>query len=309
VINFRYHVVSLTAVFLALAIGLVLGTAALNGPVADNLSNQVSGLRESNGQLRGQVDELQTRAASQDEFVRTIAPTLLTGRLTGRSVIVLSTPGADTGDRDDVVKQLQTAGATVTGRARLTDDFIDPARDDALQDLATRVVPAGVTTLPNNGVGVETASALLAAVLVSGQTTVTSASRTSVLAAFTGLGVLTLDGEVSASAPAVVVITGSPSTGSGSGERNNAVLALIRQFDKAAAQIVVSAPNASGSGSAIGAIRDDDALTKSISTVDGVGLAEGQVATALALAEQFDGKSGQYGTGDGATARIPTLAK
>jgi len=34
VINFRYHVVSLTAVFLALAIGLVVGTAALNGPVA-----------------------------------------------------------------------------------------------------------------------------------------------------------------------------------------------------------------------------------------------------------------------------------
>ena len=41
-INFRYHVVSLTAVFLALAIGLVVGTAALNGPVADSLRGQVS---------------------------------------------------------------------------------------------------------------------------------------------------------------------------------------------------------------------------------------------------------------------------
>ena len=36
-INFRYHVVSLTAVVLALAIGLVVGTAALNGPVVDTL--------------------------------------------------------------------------------------------------------------------------------------------------------------------------------------------------------------------------------------------------------------------------------
>ena len=47
-INFRYHVVSLTAVFLALAIGLVVGTAALNGPVADTLSDQVD--RAAQGQ-------------------------------------------------------------------------------------------------------------------------------------------------------------------------------------------------------------------------------------------------------------------
>lgn len=41
-INFRYHVVSLTAVFFALAIGLVVGTAALNGPVADSLRDVVT---------------------------------------------------------------------------------------------------------------------------------------------------------------------------------------------------------------------------------------------------------------------------
>ena len=57
-INFRYHVVSLTAVFLALAVGLVLGTAALNGTVQNQISEQVNGLRNSNGQLRDQVEEL-----------------------------------------------------------------------------------------------------------------------------------------------------------------------------------------------------------------------------------------------------------
>ena len=45
-INFRYHVVSLTAVFLALAIGLVVGTAALNGPAADALNDQVDALSQ-----------------------------------------------------------------------------------------------------------------------------------------------------------------------------------------------------------------------------------------------------------------------
>ena len=59
-INFRYHVVSLTAVFLALAIGLVVGTAALNGPVADSLNNQVTSLRKDNTQLRDTVSSALT---------------------------------------------------------------------------------------------------------------------------------------------------------------------------------------------------------------------------------------------------------
>ena len=45
-INFRYHVVSLTAVFLALALGLVVGTAALNGPLSDSLRDQVTAAAE-----------------------------------------------------------------------------------------------------------------------------------------------------------------------------------------------------------------------------------------------------------------------
>ena len=56
-INFRYHVVSLTAVFLALAIGLVVGTAALNGPVADSLKDQVQGLNRDNSNLREQQNQ------------------------------------------------------------------------------------------------------------------------------------------------------------------------------------------------------------------------------------------------------------
>ena len=57
-INFRYHVVSLTAVFLALAIGLVVGTAALNGPVADSLKDQVSALSKDNSNFRAQANQV-----------------------------------------------------------------------------------------------------------------------------------------------------------------------------------------------------------------------------------------------------------
>ena len=57
-INFRYHVVSLAAVFIALAIGLVVGTAAFNGPAADALDDQVAAMRSDNNKLRDEVEHL-----------------------------------------------------------------------------------------------------------------------------------------------------------------------------------------------------------------------------------------------------------
>ncbi|MFN2523414.1 MAG: copper transporter, partial [Mycobacteriales bacterium] len=37
IIDFRYHLVSIIAVFLALALGIVVGTTALNGGIVDTL--------------------------------------------------------------------------------------------------------------------------------------------------------------------------------------------------------------------------------------------------------------------------------
>lgn len=306
-INFRYHVVSLTAVFLALAVGLILGTAALNGPVVDKISSQVSGLRNTNGQLRDQVDELQARAASQNEFVQEAAPTLLAGRLAGRSVLVVCGPSVESDDRDQTVKMLKTAGATVTGQVSLRKEFLDPTQDDALQDLAARVTPAGVTTLPNDGVGVETAGALLATVLLANKAPITEANRTTILAGYVSLGVIDVEGRLSTPPTAVVMITGAPDTGDNADDRNSALLAVVRQFDVLAAQMVLAGPTAAGAGNPVAAVRADGTLAKTISTVDGISLAEGQVATAMALAEQFSGQAGHYGTGKAATARIPSL--
>ena len=67
-INFRYHVVSLTAVFLALAIGLVVGTAALNGPVADSLKDQVTALSKDNSNFRDQANQYRDELNRAQDF-------------------------------------------------------------------------------------------------------------------------------------------------------------------------------------------------------------------------------------------------
>lgn len=304
-INFRYHVVSLTSVFLALAIGLVLGTAALNGPVLDNLNDQLSDLRKSNGQFRDRIDELEKAADSNGEFLNEVAVSTLSGLMTGKSVVIVQGPGADTKAREGVIAMLANGGATVTGNVALTNDFTDPDRDDSLHDLASHSVVPGVD-LPESGEGVVTASALLGRVLLKGSD-VSDSDRATVLQAFLEAGFITQEGRIEAAADGVVFLLGPAATDRDADARNKATVAIADQLADATPAAVASAPSAGDDGDPLVEIRDNDGLSNKLSTVDGVTTVTGQFVTAMAMVQQFAGGSGAYGTGEGADARAPII--
>ncbi|MFF0123728.1 copper transporter [Micromonospora arida] len=307
-INFRYHVVSLTAVFLALAIGLVVGTAALNGPVADSLKEQVTGLRKDNQQWRQTVSNMEKQLALEEEFAEETSQLLLPGTLTARRVAVLSLPnGRD--HTGNVLKKLQQAGATITGQVDLQDKFINPDNNSNLLELAvTAARPTAQTTgLPGNGHGVETSSALLASVLLDrpqGVAPVSDADRRAVLAAYNNAGYLTTDSnKVTASAEAVVVVSGQPYVDKDSDKRDESVVKIAEQFDRTGA--IVVAGNGSVGGNLVGVVRGDPVLAQTISTVDNANTVQGQVVTTLALVQQLtEKKAGQYGVGDNAASGL-----
>jgi hypothetical protein len=300
VINFRYHVVSLTAIFLALAIGLVVGTAASNGPLADSLSDQVDNIHKQNGQLRDTVEELNKEVNAQEKAWTSAAAMLLPGRLAGRRVLVVSMRSSAK-YVDHVGQLLTSAGAKVTNRMVIEDPFTDPTSNDKLLDLALKAAPSGVQgVLPNHSNGVETSTALLAAVLVA--TAEVEGARTAVTA-YQSQGFVEASGDFTA-AEAVVFIAGSPYTQDSAAKRNAAVLTMMQRFDNAG-KLVVATPSAAGDGNVVRAVRDDPNLVKTASTVDNVATELGQLVTALALAEQFDGRTGHYGNGSGATGAMP----
>ncbi|GIG62856.1 hypothetical protein Lfu02_72280 [Longispora fulva] len=307
-INFRYHVVSMTAVFLALAIGLVLGTTALNGPVADSLSDQVSSLSKKNENLRDQVGHLEEELKKQEQFVEELAPTVLTGKLAGRRVLVVDISGAKAEQVDGVRRMLEIAGAKVTGRISITDEFTNPAKNSLLVDQVSKVLPKEITDPLSSAYGAESAAALLAAVLLDHSPVVPKEARSTVLSAFSTNRFITVTGEVSETAEAVVLISGPPSTDREASKRNDAVVDVAAQFDKPA-PIVVAAPNASGDGNVIGVLRGDPALSKSVSTVDNVSGAVGQLVTVMALVEQLGGHAGHYGIAGGASGLLPKSEK
>ncbi|SBT40286.1 copper transporter [Micromonospora narathiwatensis] len=312
-INFRYHVVSLTAVFLALAIGLVVGTAALNGPVADSLKETVNGLRKDNQQMRQTVNSLQKQLDMEEEFAAEMAQVVLPGKLAGRRVLVVDLPSGRE-HTEGVVKMLQLGGANVTGQIDIQDKFINPdntTNNNLLELAVTAPRPNSVSTtsLPGNGHGVETSTALLASVLLDrpqGSPPVSEADRRAVLQAYSNAGYLTAQDKVSGPAEAVVLVSGQPYVDKDSAKKDESVVKIAEQFDRDGA-IVVGGMGSAG-GNVVAVVRGDPVLSQSISTVDNANTRQGQVVTALALVQQLtEKKAGQYGVGDNAASLVPKL--
>lgn len=308
-INFRYHVVSLTAVFLALAIGLVMGTAALNGPAANELNNNVKALSAQNQNYRAQVNQLEADANKQEQFANQIAPVTLEDRLAGHQVVVVYMQGASS-YVPDVVQMLGLSRAKVTGQVALLDSVADPTNSERLLDLANQTAPTGLGSLPSlpaNSNGVETASYLLASVLLTHPAPVGSDTVRTVLKAFTEAQFIKVAGDgITGPADAVVLIAADPYTGGQGDGKNASMLTLADQFDKVG-RLVITANGAAGAGNLVAAVRSDPTLSKTISTVDTLATPQGQITTVLALVEQIvQHKAGQYGLDAGAAALVPS---
>ena len=307
-INFRYHVVSLTAVFLALAIGLVVGTAALNGPVADTLKDRVDALSKDNSNYREQANQYREELNRTQEFATQVSPALLNGKLASRKILVLVLPsGQDYAD--GVTAMLTVAGAKITGTVTVQDKFFDPATGFELLDLADKASQPTVPAdgLPVNSDGVETSSALLSVALLQQGQPVAPADLTAVLAAYTEPGYLNVSDEIVPGAEATVVVSGLPPVDRDAAKKNQNAVTLTTQFAKDRPLVVGG--SGIGDGNLVAEVRADPTLVKSISTVDNVSTEQGQLATALAVVERVVAdKVGQYGLSAGATSQVPKAA-
>jgi hypothetical protein len=313
VINFRYHVVSLTAVFLALAIGLVVGTAALNGPVSDSLRYQLDALKKDNSNKRDQVDQYRDQINRSQDFATQIAPELLNGKLTSRRVLVVALPGT-TDYVAGVISMLQIAGATVTAKVTVQDKFFDPNLSTELLDLANQssqgTIP--IEGLPLNSDGVETASAQLALALLqrAGGAQPAADDVTAVLTAYTKAGYLSVDekqAKAVGGAEGTVIVSGPPAVDKDAAKKSQSAVTLADQFHKN--RPLVIAGDGVGDGNLISAVRGDAKLVTEISTVDDASTVQGQVAAGMATVERMvQNKVGQYGLAAGASALVPKAA-
>jgi len=308
VISLRYHIISIAAVFLALAVGVVLGSTTLSRSL-------LSGLNNENEELVNQVNDLETqrnaqsaRLADADSFAASVGPMAVQGQLAQRTVVIITTADASPADRDALKTLVGNSGGTVTGELQLTDAFSDPRKADQLKDIVVRLLPAGVQ-LPTASDPGTLAGGLLGPLLLINKANnkpQTSADETS--AALSGLmqGGFVKPSQGIQPAQLAIVLTGGAAHGDGAGDRAATVARFATQVDRSGAGTVLAggAGSADGTG-AIGVVRADTAATSILSTVDNVGTPAGRVVTVLALREQLEDRSGRYGDAGNAERSAP----
>ena len=301
-IDFRYHLVSLIAVFLAVALGIVIGTTALNEPILADIKNQVSALEKDKRSLEDRTQQLQSQVNSTDSFADAVAPALVDGTLTGHSVLLVVTNKDVPSDSvDQLTSLIGDAGGTVSGTLTLKPEYSDPSTAAALQGYVTGGgLPTSVQDLPTTDDTGKLVGALLGQVLMipAHGSAPDAASLSSVLAGLTALNVLTPEGDKVAPANYVVVLTQNAFSGNDAEARNNMLVDLVSALDAAGSGAVVAGDGkASQDNGLVGVIRADTGLSAALTTVDNAATSAGRISTVLALGQEGAGTSGKYGTG------------
>lgn len=329
-IDFRYHLVSIVAVFLALAIGIVVGATQLKSVTVSTLDNQSRTERQQIGSLRNQNTGLQNQLRSAEQFAQASAPALLSGRLTGERAVLVTAPGADSAIATGVTSTLEQAGAKVTGQVALQPAFFGTSaqNETSLGQLAHSLAPPGFAPdAPPSQLASQTkiaaqqqAAQVIAAALVtqSVSTQATDIPDSSGISATEANQILTgfaHQGFLQVSLPsgsttlqpatlAVVVIPSSPPQAGDSDPANLSLISVVYQLRVASRGVVAAGPlSGSGAGSAIDELINGNTGVE-VSSVDNADTELGQVMVAQACSSLLAGqKPAAYGVG---TNVVPT---
>jgi hypothetical protein len=316
VISLRYHIVSLVAVFLALALGIVVGSTVLQ-------EGTVSVLRATSERVRQESDRnsrenvaLKQDKARLEAFGTALLPELVQGRLKGRPVVLVDTDKVDSGLRDTVRKSLEDAGAEIDGQVTLSDQHLalgaeadrtavgrllgadaggpEVLRDTLVKRLADRLVTSSAIPQEDGQRPSDLLTSLQDADFLDLKLSKPITAGTD---PFPRQGsTFVLLGPSPAAAPTAV----APDT---------FLVPLADQVSSRASGGAVAGVEAAavpGPNSWVQALRNDREVSRRVSGIDSVDTVYGQFSLVEALQTSLQqGPAGQYGTKDGARALFP----
>jgi hypothetical protein len=302
-INFRFHVVSLIAIFLALALGVVIGAGVIDRGVVDALDSRLDRVQQRSDRIQGENDVLSDRNGQLNSMIGDMQPWSVSGRLLGDEVGVVAVRGVD-GDRvSAVVTASQQADATATGtlwledKWALADDDSVKALQDALgtttknkaslraegfQQLAQRLASPELRAEGEQDLLVVLQDAGFVGYDAVGDAKITDFPGR-------GAGIVLVVGNGGSVDPALVTVPAAKAL------HTNEVPLVVASVWKD----VTDGPDRAA---AVQPIRDNE-LATSVSTVDDLDLAEGPTTVVLALSDLFLLPSptvGHYGYGPNA---------
>ena len=293
-INFRYHVVSIIGIFIALAVGVVLGAGPLQSRIQSGMSTSSSSV--------GADPQLSAQADAEAAGLKALASSTLSGSLAGAKIALVVAPGASDDDVSALRSTLTDAGASVVGRVTLSDNWQSPSmsqyRTTLSTTLASHLTSGAAKTASADGV----VGYSIAQVLTS------TGSETDLLRQILtdeSTPIMTIDEDPSGSATTIVAVGPRAQASASSGSTPTAVTASTDAWVGLAQAV------GSTSGVLVGDASTRDAMVSqvrasgtAVTTVDSVGTTLAAVDAALALATPSP-NARAYGVGTGAQSVIP----
>ncbi len=342
-ITFRFYLVTLVAVFLAVALGVVIGSTFTEPALIENLQGRIESVRDNLdarvatiSELNGEIDEL---AAYLDDS----APWAVDSQLSGTEMIIVADEGVDSGAVEDLVTRAREAGAAVEGIVWIQPSFglgeesdlealtdaLGPLGRDPVEAGAAAwellMVPAGEATPPAGVPQSSTTTAVQgseegAAVVADEPGAVLAGESAKALAEAGFVEIQIIDAsapfETSESNPdlplVVVLVTGQASEIPGGAESMaaRAVGQAALAIPTVVAEVfgdVGDKDDPSNRGETVAPVIEDGDLASLsfVSTVDDLDLLQGRVATILAASDLGRSITGNYGYGEAAERVLP----
>lgn len=304
-VNFRYHLVSMIAVFVALSLGVILGA----GPLQSSLGSAFSQDDSSSADVSQQLSQARSQLDQQGKVFDGLADQVLPGTLDGVAVATVALPGADEQAVKDVRSDLQTAGADLVGEVSLTDNWDSQSMVSYRESLSTPVA----THLTTQATADDTADAIIGRALVEVLTS-TGSEQDLLKEILTAdeTPILSFEVDPKGSAQALVVI-GASSSGTASSTDDAQSTSTGTGVSSAWVGLATAVAQAPSSGVVLGDASDESSMVAQIrsagvavTTVDSVGTQLGALNTALALPSAGT-TARAYGVGEGAQAALADL--
>ena len=302
-IDFRYHIVSIVAVFLALGIGLLMGSGVLGDPLLDNIRDRARDVQSFNDRLKEDVDDLEHELSVARRFTEAVEPMLIEGRLAGQDVVIVDVAAGDV-PLDALLETLEDgAGATVASILTLRDDFELAAEED-VEDLASIVgggaTPEELRVEAGRRVGEE-----IAALADPRRRSPVKATFVEALEDAGFLDVAAEEEDVPVPPGASVVVAAG-----GSSDPTWRIDQVVTALAEAAATGAGAGPvivveSTDSAWEIAGSVRGDGDLGNVIGTVDNVDKLSGRIALVMALDTPAGEEPGHYGEKSLASSVIP----
>ncbi len=300
-ITFRSHIASLVAVFLALAVGVVLGAGPLQQE--DTSGGDGASDTEALAEAELEVDRLREAADFNDAYAKATRPRVVDDDLLqGRSVTIMALPTADEDQVTELGSLATQLGATVVSRIDIDDELVDVANRQLVEELGTRMrASAGeAIDIPSTADGYERLGRLLGFATTTDKPGGAQLDDVAeeIIASLVTAELIEVDGGGVQQRGALVLLVagepeGSPDQRRGAG---SIVSTLAQALDESGKGVVVAGPIESGArDGVIGVVRRSRAASD-VSTVDVIDREAGVVLTMLALAAEDGGTSLALGT-------------